>query len=152
MLASVSAATLNYGLRTTDYGHLTTGGAHMSGKRPMGDKPATRRDFLKTSTVTAGTAALAANLSLLANVHADGDDVIRVGLVGCGGRGSGAAGQCLRGGPNVKLVAMGDAFRDRLQGTLKRMRGDDALRDKVDVPESRQHVGLDAYQRVIQDS
>jgi predicted dehydrogenase len=123
----------------------------MSGKHAVGGKPATRRDFLKTSTV-AGTAALAANLTLLSNVHADGEDVIRVGLVGCGGRGSGAAGQCLHGGPNVKLVSMGDAFRDRLQGTLNRLRGDEGLRDKIDVPESRQHVGLDAYQRVIQDS
>jgi len=124
----------------------------MSEKHAASGKPATRRDFLKTTAVAAGGTALAANLSLLSNVHADGSDVIRVGLVGCGGRGTGAAGQCLNGGPNVKLVSMGDAFGDRLQGTLNRMRGDAGLREKIDVPEARQHVGLDAYQRVIQDS
>ena len=85
----------------------------MSTERRVESKPATRREFLKTSAAV-GTAAMAANLSLLSNVHADGNDIIRVGLVGCGGRGTGAAGQCLNGGPNVKLVAVADAFADRL--------------------------------------
>jgi predicted dehydrogenase len=108
---------------------------------------ATRRSFLKTTAV--GTAAVAANMSMLANVHADGSDVIRVGLIGCGGRGSGAAAQCLRGGSNVKLVAMGDAFQDRLQRSLNGLRGDGPIAGNVDVPAERQFVGLDAYQHVI---
>jgi myo-inositol 2-dehydrogenase/D-chiro-inositol 1-dehydrogenase len=123
------------------------GGTNM-GDRSQGPKPSTRRDFLKNSTAVGG-AALAANLGLLANVHADGNDVIRVGLVGCGGRGSGAASQCLRGGPNVRLVAMGDTFRDRLQGSLNGLMRDEGIRGNIDVPEARQFVGLDAYQHVI---
>jgi predicted dehydrogenase len=107
----------------------------------------TRRDFLKTSAVVAGSAAMAS--SLMSNVHADGPDVIRIGLIGCGGRGSGAVVQCLRGGPNVRLTAMGDAFRDRLQGCLNGLPGN--LRQNVDVPAARQFVGLNAYEGVIQN-
>jgi predicted dehydrogenase len=106
----------------------------------------TRRSFLKTSAVAGLTA-----LSGLANVHAAGDDVIRVGLIGCGsqrgGRGRGAAENCVNAGPNVKLVAMGDLFRDHLDYTrtylLKK------VPDKIDVPEERCFVGWDAYQKVI---
>src|SRR5690606_6505326 len=72
-----------------------------------------RRLFLSASTATLGTLALARS------AHAGGDDVLKVGLIGCGGRGSGAASQALRADPNVKLVAMGDAFEDRLQNSLK---------------------------------
>ena len=109
------------------------------------DTPATsRRDFLKTAAV--GTAVAAANLNLLANVHAAGDDLIKVGLIGCGGRGSGAAEQSIHAAPNVKLVAMGDAFKDRLEGSR---RGLLKFKDKVDVPDSRCFVGLDAYKEVI---
>jgi len=106
---------------------------------------ATRRTFLKTTAAMAGTAALAG----LPNVHAAGSDIIKVGLVGCGGRGSGAAAQCLRGGPNVKLVAMGDAFRDRLQSSLNGLRNDAPVRERVEVPAERQFVGLDAYEHVL---
>jgi myo-inositol 2-dehydrogenase / D-chiro-inositol 1-dehydrogenase len=109
----------------------------------------TRRDFLKTSAVVAGSTAMAG--SLMSNVHADGPDVIRVGLIGCGDRGRGAAGQCLRGGPNVRLTAMGDAFRDRLQASLTFLQGDNAIRRNIDVPAARQFVGLNAYEGVIQN-
>ncbi len=108
----------------------------------------TRRDFLKAAGVT-GAAAMAANLGLLSNVHAQGTDVIRVGLVGCGGRGTGAAAQCVQGGPNVHLVAMGDAFRDRLDGARNNLMRDENLRGRIDVPAERCFVGLDAYERVI---
>jgi predicted dehydrogenase len=92
------------------------------------------------------------------NVHADGPEVVRVGLVGCGGRGSGAVAQCLRAGGltsptvNARLVALGDAFRDRAAGLRDSLRNDQDLRDKVDVPDERIFVGLDAYQQVIQNS
>jgi myo-inositol 2-dehydrogenase / D-chiro-inositol 1-dehydrogenase len=106
---------------------------------------ATRRQFLKAA---AAGSAVAANLGLLANVHAAGSDEIRVGLIGCGGRGTGAADNVLSAAPNVKLVAVGDAFQDRLDGCLHhrdiRKHG-----DKVDVPEARRFVGLDAYDKVI---
>jgi myo-inositol 2-dehydrogenase / D-chiro-inositol 1-dehydrogenase len=106
-----------------------------------------RRDFLKTS-VVAGSAAAAA-LSLAPAVHASANDVIRVGLVGCGGRGRGAAAQCVRGGRNVKLWAVGDTFRDRVNYALNEFRTRANIGDVMDVPESRQFVGLNAYQDVI---
>src|SRR5581483_9849092 len=70
-----------------------------------------RRDFLKASALAAG--ALATELALQSGVHAEGKDVIKIGLVGCGGRGSGAVGDCLEADPAVKLVALGDVFEDR---------------------------------------
>jgi myo-inositol 2-dehydrogenase/D-chiro-inositol 1-dehydrogenase len=107
----------------------------------------TRRDFLKTSAVTGG--ALAANLGLLANVHAGGGDAVRIGLIGCGGRGSGAVEQCLRAGPNVRVVALCDAFRDKAESLRNSLRGNQAVRANVDVPDDRIFIGLDGYQQVI---
>ena len=90
----------------------------------------TRRDFLKTS--TAGVA-LAGTLALAPHVHAAGGYTLKVGLIGCGGRGTGAASQALRADPNVKLVAMGDVFEDRLEGSLATLKRDESIAAKVDV-------------------
>lgn len=110
----------------------------------------TRRDFLKTTAVAAGTLALAAG------VHAaEGKDTIKVGLIGCGGRGNGAAHNVLVSAPNVVLHAIGDAFEDRTQGTRQRLlnlaKDPDVakLGNKVDLPPERVFVGLDAYKKVI---
>jgi predicted dehydrogenase len=103
----------------------------------------TRREFIKT------TATLAAALPLASSVCAGGADTLRVGLIGCGGRGTGAAAQALHADKNVKLVAMGDAFEDRLQGSLETLRGDEKLAGKVDVKPANCFVGFDAYKHVI---
>src|SRR5438445_13887821 len=107
----------------------------------------TRRDFLKTAALTGSAAALAAAPA----VHASSADIIRVGLVGCGGRGKGAAVQCVHGGQNVKLWAVGDAFRDRVDGALNEFRNPNRsnIGSLMDVPPERQFVGLNAYQDVI---
>jgi predicted dehydrogenase len=113
-----------------------------------------RRDFLKTTSVAAGTA-LAANLGLLSNVHAAGSDEIRVGLIGCGGRGSGAVDNVLHAAPNVKIVAIGDVFKapvERLRNSLQKVNQNDALKkmgNSVDLPQERCFVGLDCHERVI---
>jgi predicted dehydrogenase len=104
----------------------------------------TRRDFIKTSTLGA-----AAAISLQHAVYASGDDTLRVGLIGCGGRGTGAASQALSADMRVKLTAMGDAFEDRLQLSLKSLQEDRSLDGKLDVPAERRFVGFDAYQQVI---
>jgi predicted dehydrogenase len=109
---------------------------------------ASRRDFLKTS-----AAGVAASAFLAANVHAAGSsDAIRVGLIGCGsprgGRGRGAAEQCLNAGKEVKLVAMADAFKDHLDFTRDYLKKKFPSTDKFDVPEDRSFVGLDAYQKL----
>jgi myo-inositol 2-dehydrogenase/D-chiro-inositol 1-dehydrogenase len=101
-----------------------------------------RRRFLQASAVTA--ASLAVPL-----VHADGSDTLRIGLVGCGGRGTGAAANALKADPNVRLVAMGDAFRDRLTSSLAQLWRDTTLTNKIDVPAERQFVGFNAYQQVL---
>src|SRR4051812_48291242 len=85
-----------------------------------------RRDFLMTS-------AAAATLAAVPHVHAAGSDVLRVGLVGCGSRGTGAAGQALQADPNLKLTALADAFEDRLQSSLALLKKDEKVADKVDV-------------------
>ncbi len=110
----------------------------------------TRRDFLKQSAIAGG--ALAAELSILANAHAQQNtEVIRVGLVGCGGRGTGAAEQCLRADTNVRLVAVADTFRDRADDCLRRLRGIEAVRNKVDVNADRTFIGLEGYTNVIRN-
>jgi predicted dehydrogenase len=101
--------------------------------------------------------ALAATGTLLAagGVHAESSDVIKVGLIGCGGRGSGAAHNVLVSAPNVVLWAIGDAFEDQARNCRQRMintgKGDDVtkLGNKVDLPQERVFVGLDAYKKVI---
>ena len=104
----------------------------------------TRRRFLKTSTqVTA-----LAGLSVATQAYGAGNDRIRVGLVGCGGRGTGAAAQALSTGEGVVLTAMGDAFENRLQRSLKSLKTEQ-FGPRVKVSEDARFVGLDAYQKVI---
>ncbi len=102
-----------------------------------------RRDFIKTS---AG-ASLAAMLSSGGNVFCAGSDTIRVGLIGCGGRGTGAAKDCLESSKGVEIVAMGDFFRDRLEGSLRRLKS--RFKGKVKVTPETSFVGFDAYKKVI---
>ncbi|MBX3443478.1 MAG: Gfo/Idh/MocA family oxidoreductase [Planctomyces sp.] len=109
----------------------------------------TRREFLQAGTAAAAGSVLLSGLS--AGAYAAGSDVIKVGLIGCGGRGTGAANDAFSAGGNLKLVAMGDAFEDELTRSLSNIKGvlADAAKDKIDVPEDRQFVGFDAYQKVI---
>jgi predicted dehydrogenase len=113
----------------------------------------TRRQFLKTSAATTAIATaagtIAGTLSLAHGIYAAGDDTLRVGLIGCGGRGTGAASQALFADNRVKLTAMGDVFEDRLQSSLASLRETEGLAEKIDVPAERQFVGFDAYQHVI---
>ena len=107
-----------------------------------------RREFLKASAVTGS--ALAVDLSLMANVHAQqNNNIIRVGLIGCGGRGSGAIEQCLRADSDARLVAVADTFRAKATSLRDRLRNNAVVRDKVDVPDERIFVGLQAFRNVI---
>ena len=105
----------------------------------------TRRHFLKT---TSAATALA-GFSIATHAYGANNDTLRVGLVGCGGRGSGAAAQALSTGENVILTAMGDVFENRLQRSLKNLQGNEQFGQRVKVPENACFVGLDAYQKVI---
>jgi myo-inositol 2-dehydrogenase / D-chiro-inositol 1-dehydrogenase len=110
-----------------------------------------RRDFLKNTSLLAAGATVMGNLSLAQTVHAAGSDSIKIALVGCGGRGGGAAVNALRNTshPNVKLWAMADAFADRIEGSLRGITEAVEAKDKIDVPKDRQFTGLDAYQKAI---
>lgn len=123
--------------------------AFRPGSQPLESRLPSRRDFIKTSTVVAVGGGLAAGLVVPRSAHAAGNDTIKIGLIGCGGRGSGAAAQALRTEGSVKLVAMGDAFGDRLSGALKNLERQEDLKAKIDVPEDRQFVGFDAYKQVL---
>ncbi|NGF57065.1 Gfo/Idh/MocA family oxidoreductase [Parapedobacter sp. SGR-10] len=101
-----------------------------------------RRDFIKSSSVLLGSLPL---LSFERGIFED--KTIRVGLVGCGGRGNGAAVQALTADPHVKITALGDIFEDKLQQGLSLLSRKDA--NRVDVPENRQFVGFDSYRKVI---
>lgn len=114
----------------------------------MRDPHPTRRTFVKQSAGTLAIATAAAQMTLLTNAHAAGSDTLRVGLVGCGGRGTGAAEQALTADQNVKLVAMADAFQDRLEDSLSTLKAS-AVASRVDVPKDRQFAGFDAYKNVI---
>src|SRR5690606_10444988 len=107
-----------------------------------------RREFIKASSVLTGTAAL--STSNISSVFAGGSDVIRIALVGCGGRGTGAASDALQSGQNVKLVALADVFQDNLDKAYTNL--SKKFGDKVDVPESRRYVGFDAYKHAIKDA
>ncbi|MFM7206102.1 MAG: Gfo/Idh/MocA family protein [Planctomycetaceae bacterium] len=105
-----------------------------------------RRDLLR---VAGTTAAVATSTLGMRGVHADNPsaDVIKVGLVGAGGRGRGALSQTLSvPGSSVKLTAIADAFKNNVDGTMKSLQ---EMPDKVDCPESRQYDGLEGYKRVI---
>jgi myo-inositol 2-dehydrogenase/D-chiro-inositol 1-dehydrogenase len=116
-------------------------------------KSATRRHFLKTS-AAAASAAVATQWSL-PTVHAAGSDQIRVGLIGCGNRGRGAAENVLSAASGVQIVALGDTFAEPLKnacGLLTRFVQKNEIKERrnsVDLPESRCFVGLDAYEKVI---
>jgi predicted dehydrogenase len=117
-----------------------------SSKNPISS---TRRKFLQNTTVASAGCVAAVNASFSPSVFAAGDDTIRVGLIGCGGRGTGAASQALASESRVKLVSMGDVFEDRLQSSLKSLKSVEGMEHKVEVPVDKQYVGFDAYKKVI---
>ncbi len=107
-----------------------------------------RRGFLQGSATAAAGATLLAGLSPVKAAHVSNDETIRIGLIGCGGRGRGAAAQAMNTEGPTRLVAMADAFADNLDSALNTLNR--AHKDKVDVPEDRQFVGFDAYKNVLE--
>lgn len=107
----------------------------------------TRRDFLEQATVvSAGTSADTERSSNYA--YAGGNDTLRIGLIGCGGRGTGAVNDCVQSSAGVELWAMGDLFQDRLSRSRQLLR--DLIEDKYKVTDERSFVGFDAYLNVLE--
>jgi len=101
-----------------------------------------RRDFVKS-----GSALTAAALAGAPMVHAGGQDTITVGVIGCGGRGTGAMENCLDSAPNVRIIAMGDMFPDRMRGARKQLA--DSKREGFKVTDETAFTGFDAYKKVL---
>ena len=110
----------------------------------------TRRHFLRnSSTVAVGGLVASATLSRAADSSTPAPSVIKVGLIGCGGRGTGAALQALKADPGVRLTALADVFADRLDSSLATLKKMTAVANRIDVTPATSFVGLDAYQKVI---
>jgi len=114
---------------------------------PNSPATTTRRDFLKKTSSAVAGGTLLGGLTLERSAFAAGSDTLRIALIGCGGRGSGAADQALSTSGGVKLVAMADVFEDHLQGSLGNLKKQHA--DRVEVPKEHQFIGFDAYKQAI---
>ncbi|MCI0488645.1 MAG: Gfo/Idh/MocA family oxidoreductase [Blastocatellia bacterium] len=106
-----------------------------------------RRDFIKTTTAAAVGGTLASRLDVIPGAYAAGSDEIRIGLIGCGGRGTGAVANALESAPGVRVVAMGDVFKDRLDESRKNLTEKHA--EEIAIPEERCFAGFDAFEKVI---
>jgi len=115
----------------------------MKTKAMKGKSEISRRDFIKSSAVL-GAASLAVGTN---KIFAAGSDKVRIGLIGCGGRGTHDTTKCLSSAENVELVAMGDLFKDRLDRCRKALGKN--LADKVKVTEDTCFVGWDAHKKVV---
>ncbi|MBN1804517.1 MAG: Gfo/Idh/MocA family oxidoreductase [Sedimentisphaerales bacterium] len=124
----------------------------MENEATKGKAELSRRDFVKSSVLGAASLAVGTN-----RIYAAGSDKVRIGLIGCGGRGTHDATRCLRSSENVELVAMGDLFDDRLKGCLRSLRrppsenypAEMSVRDKVKVTKDRCFAGWDAHKKVV---
>jgi myo-inositol 2-dehydrogenase / D-chiro-inositol 1-dehydrogenase len=105
-----------------------------------------RREFIKTTAISGAAAALLATGNY---AYAQGSDKIKIGLIGCGGRGTGAAAQALTADPGVVLVAMGDVTQSQIDGSLAALKGEATLVSRVQVKSDQQFLGLDAYKQVL---
>ncbi len=131
----------------------------MSGTSKPGAGGATRRCFLGQSGGIVAASALAGTLSGARAVHAAGDETLKVALIGCGGRGTGAIVQALSTKGPVKLWAMADLFEDKIATSLETLakteqgrydrQSHESLTNQIDVPPERRFVGFDAYQKAI---
>jgi predicted dehydrogenase len=107
----------------------------------------TRRTFLKASTAVAAAAAIAAPLTMARTAHAAGSDILKVALIGCGGRGSGAAVNAMNAEANVRLTVLADAFQDQVDAAKNNL--SKQLGEKYAVTDDKCFVGFDAYKQAI---
>jgi predicted dehydrogenase len=109
-----------------------------------------RRSFLKTSAAAAASAVAVGALDLSRSAHAAGSDIIRVGMIGCGGRNAGAAVQALTADAGARLVAMCDIFLDRIQAKREEIKKVRAAQVLVD--DDHCFTGFAGYKHVIEAS
>ena len=108
-----------------------------------------RRGFLKTSGRAFAAGSAVSTLAVAPKVHAAGSDAIRLGLVGCGGRGTGAAVQALTADPNTQLVAVADAFAEPIYTCLQSLAKQDKIAKQVNVDQERRFGGFDGFKQLL---
>ena len=109
----------------------------------------TRRSFMRTTAAAATATGLTAALTAGRTPQGQGSDELKIGLIGCGGRGTGAISQALKTKGATRLVAIADMFVDRLEECVTNLAEDEALKGRIEVPKQRRFVGADAYQGVF---
>ncbi len=119
----------------------------MSGKRNDRDKRnVTRREFVKASAITAGALAATSPLTFAQNAGVAGSDMIKVGLIGCGGRGTGAAFNAMEASERVHVVALADVFQDHLEKCRSNLQ---EHAERATISDDRCYVGFDAFQKLL---
>jgi predicted dehydrogenase len=115
------------------------------------ERGADRREFLKTSGALAAGVGLASATGILADdkpaANTSGSETIKIAMIGCGGRGTGAAGNALTADPRVRIIAMADLFPDRLRGSLHELTSH--FKDRVQVNDDNKFTGFDAFQKAL---
>ena len=114
----------------------------------MSKKQFSRRSFVKSTALTGGVL-LAPSFSLEAMANSSGNKKLKIALVGCGGRGTGAAVQALRADKDTELIAVADAFKDRLESSLKAISEELEGERIINVKEKNRFVGFNSYQNAI---
>lgn len=121
----------------------------MSDREKIRRTSTSRRQFLQTSAASAVGAGLVLNQGIARSAHVAGNEILKVGLVGCGGRGRGAAVQALTADPNTRLVALADAFPDHVERSVEILAKTEVA-DRVNVDPDHRFAGFDAYQKLIE--
>lgn len=116
---------------------------------PDAGRGTTRRDFMKQSAALASAAAVGTE-TIMRNAYAAGKDTIRVGMIGCGGRNTGAAAEALTADSGARLVAMCDILMDRVKSRRERLKAQ--MKDQVEVDDDHCFSGFDGYKHVIESS
>ncbi len=120
----------------------------MDNKGTTSKKGITRRDFVKTTSL-ATSGLMLGSMPLKSSAYVTGSDMLKVAVIGCGGRGSGAAFNALSAGTDIKLVAMADLFQDRLDESYSRLSQRYGDSEQLDVPDEHKFTGFDSYKHAI---
>jgi predicted dehydrogenase len=116
---------------------------------PQHRRETTRRRFLAESVTASAAAGLASSLGFSGHVHAAGSDALKIALIGCGGRGNGAASDALHSKGPIRLIAVADVMKERVERSLQALGQSPEIRDQIDVDPDHRFVGFDAYQEVM---
>ena len=119
-------------------------------KNNSGKQHISRREFCKNATIATAGGVLLSSLPIGASAFSAGSDTLKIALIGCGGRGTGAANQALQADKGTKVVAMADAFRDRLDECHSLLSERYGETDQLDVPEEHKFTGFDGYKKAIE--